>query len=149
MWQCSQQHTNREEAKFCSKCGEKRVERIVCSSCGAILEPDDAFCTACGHKRESAPAIPPEPAPVPEPIPSEPVPTPEPSEPAPAPEHKESFSFSFAGMTIESAEDEAAKSVKAKPPAKSAAPRSSTVNAALSFLLIGAVLGAAIYFLSR
>lgn len=57
MWQCSQQHDNKEEAKFCSKCGEKRITRVYCSECGSLLEPEDLFCTSCGHRRDTEPKL--------------------------------------------------------------------------------------------
>ena len=51
--QCPQcQFENREEAKFCKKCGNK-LERL-CTSCGHPHQVDSLFCEECGYNLESA-----------------------------------------------------------------------------------------------
>ena len=155
MWQCSQQHENREEAKFCAKCGDKRVERVVCSSCNAVMEPDDAFCVACGQKREGAPsmgavssrveALPlPPPVRIPEPTPTAPAPLPAaapvpPAAPAPLPASEDAFSFSFGGTTI-GAQTPVKKTKKSKGP---------MATGIVSFVAFGVLLLIALYLLSR
>lgn len=37
---------NRDEAKFCKKCGSKL--ELVCSKCNTLLSPDSLFCDECG-----------------------------------------------------------------------------------------------------
>lgn len=168
MWQCSQQHTNREEAKFCAKCGEKRVIRELCSECGTILEPEDVFCTACGHRRASAVAVeavaPPAVAPIvaPEPVrevppaPAAVAPVAAPPAPEPAPTaaaEEEPVTFSFGGALIEMKdESKAAKSAKAAAGSASGESKSgmsSTTTGILSFVIFAAVLGVALYLFSR
>lgn len=41
--------------KFCSACGRKVAEKTsnICNKCGAILEPDSMFCAECGAKVEA------------------------------------------------------------------------------------------------
>jgi hypothetical protein len=150
MWQCSRQHDNREEAKFCAKCGEKRVVRVLCQACAAVLEPDDVFCTSCGHKRDAQPAAAPVQAPEPAPVPVATTSPEPPAAPTVAPKAEppgESFSFSFGGTTIESVGPES----KAKAPSKAAGSggRNPFVTAILSFVVFAVLLGAALYFLSR
>ena len=41
------QYDNRENAKFCKKCGTKL--ELVCPACGYPVEPDSIFCDECGH----------------------------------------------------------------------------------------------------
>ena len=41
------QADNKEEAKFCRKCGEKFS--LICTKCGAENLPGDNFCDQCGH----------------------------------------------------------------------------------------------------
>jgi class 3 adenylate cyclase len=38
---------NREEAKFCSECGEKL--ELKCPKCGNEIKPSSKFCDECGH----------------------------------------------------------------------------------------------------
>jgi hypothetical protein len=163
MWQCSQQHENREEAKFCAKCGERRVERVICAACGTVLEPTDIFCISCGYKVEVkrapfaapvviAPPPPPPPPPVAEPVAvpvaaiATPAPPPvvavtEPATPAPTPDasQPEEFSFSFGGTTIGTKTP--VKQVK-----KSKSPMTTGI---MSFVVLGVLLLIAIYLLSR
>ena len=162
MWQCSQQHENREEAKFCAKCGEKRVERVICSACNSVLEPDDVFCVICGLKRGVAapvfeslplpapvvvpraappPVVEPPIAPAPPVVTAAPpvVPIAPPEPPAAAPPTGESFSFSFGGATIG-----AQTPVKKVKPAKSP-----MATGMLSFVVLGVLLLVALYLLSR
>ena len=169
MWQCSQQHENRDEAKFCGKCGEKRETRVSCSACGSKLEPEDVFCTSCGH-REAAKTVEPPKAPVQPPHPVEPARTAVPAPAVPAPKEEpaqppaappppveaavepppadEPVTFSFGGAKIEMID---AKSPRAPKPAASARGRgmSSMVSAIMGFVLIAAVLGAAFYLITR
>jgi uncharacterized membrane protein YvbJ len=42
------QFENREEAKFCLKCGEKL--EFKCPKCGKHLPSEAMFCDECGHK---------------------------------------------------------------------------------------------------
>jgi class 3 adenylate cyclase/tetratricopeptide (TPR) repeat protein len=42
------QFDNKEEAKFCKKCGTKL--ELVCSSCGHPYEEDSLFCEQCGQR---------------------------------------------------------------------------------------------------
>jgi hypothetical protein len=153
MWQCSQKHDNREEAKFCAKCGEKRVERIVCSACGTVLEPTDEFCIACGCKVAQEPAprpvvdLPP-PAPTGAPPPPPPAaaakpdvtPTVEPPIPASEPaKEEETFSFSFGGTTV-----------GAKTPVKKVKQsKSPMATGVISFVVLGILLLVALYLMSR
>ena len=51
------QFENREEAKFCLKCGEKL--EFKCPKCGKHLPSEAMFCDECGHKL----TLPPEPLP--------------------------------------------------------------------------------------
>lgn len=176
MWQCSQQHENRDEAKFCGKCGEKHVTRVQCSECGSLLEPDDEFCTSCGHRRDAAPKLaaltpavaavaPVAATPIEKPIPlvqaavaaaSIEVPTPE--EPTPEePPAEEPVTFSFGGMSI-AMKDDPSKPDKPKKTAKAGGSSSAgtrgrgmspTQSAILSFLLIAAVLGLAFYLVTH
>jgi hypothetical protein len=55
---CSKcQFENREEAKFCKKCGNKL--ELICPSCVHPYQPDSIFCDECGHDlREAKPATP-------------------------------------------------------------------------------------------
>jgi len=175
MWQCSQQHENRDEAKFCGKCGEKHVTPVHCSECGSLLEPDDEFCTSCGHRRDAAPKLaPPTPAvaavapvaatPIEKPVPlvkaaaaATPIEAPTPEEPTPEePQAEEPVTFSFGGMSIAMKDD---PSKPDKPKAAKAGGSSSagargrgmspTQSAILSFVLIAAVLGLAFYFVTH
>jgi hypothetical protein len=155
MWQCSRQHDNKDEAKFCGKCGEKRETRASCTACGAKLEPEDVFCTSCGHprKQEAVPAPMPAPVPVPAAVPEVPPPVPvEPPPPEPAvepqPPAEEPVTFSFGGAKIEMIDG---KSPKAAKPATSArrGGANQMVSAIMGFLLIAAVLGAAFYLITR
>jgi predicted amidophosphoribosyltransferase len=41
------QFENREEAKFCKKCGNKL--ELPCPSCGNPYQSDIIFCDECGH----------------------------------------------------------------------------------------------------
>jgi hypothetical protein len=41
------QFDNREEAKFCKKCGAKL--NLICPQCSTLLTPDSLFCDECGH----------------------------------------------------------------------------------------------------
>ena len=51
------QFENREEAKFCKKCGNKL--ELICPSCTHPYQPDSIFCDECGHDlREAKPAAP-------------------------------------------------------------------------------------------
>lgn len=51
------QFENREEAKFCKKCGNKL--ELLCPSCVHPYQPDSIFCDECGHDlREAKPAAP-------------------------------------------------------------------------------------------
>ena len=51
------QFENREEAKFCKKCGNKL--ELICPSCGHPYQPDSIFCDECGHDlRKAKPATP-------------------------------------------------------------------------------------------
>ncbi len=146
MWQCSQQHENKDEAKFCGKCGEKRETRVSCPACGTKLEPDDVFCTSCGQPRKV------EPAPAPVPVVAEPPPTPvaPPASPVvePPPAAEEPVTFSFGGAKI------AMIDAKSPPPAKAATVARSggmspMLSAILGFVLIGAVLGLAFYLVTH
>ena len=40
----------RENAKFCSECGEKVIKELKCKMCGNILMPNSKFCDECGTK---------------------------------------------------------------------------------------------------
>ena len=40
----------RENAKFCSECGEKVIKELKCKQCGNILKPNSKFCDQCGTK---------------------------------------------------------------------------------------------------
>ena len=160
MWQCTQQHENRDEAKFCGKCGEKRETRVLCSQCGTILEPDDVFCTSCGHPRNTEPK--PAPAPVVAPVapvqvtqPVEAAPTEipatiaaPPEEPAPEEPKDEPVTFSFGGAMIEM-KDDPSKPDRLKKPSGGKRGMSSTMTAILSFALIAAVLWLALYLITR
>ena len=44
------QFDNKEEAKFCKKCGTKLEP--TCPSCGHAYEEDSLFCEQCGQKLE-------------------------------------------------------------------------------------------------
>lgn len=178
MWQCSHQHENRDSAKFCGKCGEPRVVRVPCARCGSILEPEDIFCTACGHPREAveqapplpppvrepepapAPRVQPAPAPVPPPVeakpPAEPeaapVPEAEPpdAEPPEAEPKEEPVTFSFGGAVIEMKESpEAAKSTGPIRRRPPAEGVSPMQSAILSFIVIVVLFGLALYFITR
>ena len=46
---------NREEAKFCKKCGEKL--ELKCPSCGHEYDSDSVFCDECGHDLRNPPLI--------------------------------------------------------------------------------------------
>lgn len=162
MWQCSRQHENKDEAKFCGKCGEKRETRVLCSACGAQLEPEDVFCTSCGHPRKAEPApasvavaVPPQtPAPVtPPPTPVAPSPVPvasSPTEPAvePPPPVEEPVTFSFGGAKIEMIDGKSPRAAKATASARKQG-MSPMLSAILGFVLIAAVLGAAFYLVTR
>jgi len=41
------QYSNREGAKFCTKCGTKL--ELKCPSCGHPYDPESVFCDECGH----------------------------------------------------------------------------------------------------
>jgi hypothetical protein len=156
MWQCSQQHENRDEAKFCNKCGEKRVMPARCAACGATLQTEDEFCTACGHRREGEPH-PVTPVPVLAPVTAaEPVRVDVPapaletvvSDPLPAaskPEH-EPVTFSFGGATIAMKDDSRPDTAKPAVRRKGLSP---ALTAILSFALFAAVLWLALYFVTR
>ena len=48
---CSKcQFDNKEEAKYCKKCGTKL--KLVCPSCGQAYEEDSLFCEHCGQRLE-------------------------------------------------------------------------------------------------
>jgi hypothetical protein len=152
MWQCSRQHENREEARFCGKCGERRVLRVHCTQCGAVVEPEDFFCTSCGHPRESAPesAAPPL-TPPPEPAPAPPAPPAAAAAP-PTPTKPEPITFSFGGAVIEMEPTAAAApkepgAIRRRPPAPENL--SPVQSAILSFLVIAVLLGLALYFITR
>lgn len=72
--------------KFCTKCGNKLAEGAVCKNCGTELAPNTKFCTKCGHRvEEEIPATPAEPV---SPVPSETVIQPPPTpaiQPPPTP----------------------------------------------------------------
>lgn len=155
MWQCSQQHENREEAKFCSQCGEKRVTRVYCSECGSLLEPEDVFCTSCGHRRD----VEPKPAVV-SPTPVVPTSVEQPREAAPVaalpnnPSPAEPVTFSFGGAKIAMGDnpkrqEPAVKTVPASAPTARSGGMSSTQSAILGFLVSAAVLGLAFYLITR
>lgn len=138
MWQCSQQHENRDAAKFCSKCGEVGATPVKCSQCGSALEPEDLFCTSCGHRLD------PEPAALASAVPEAAVATaalevPKPDEPV---------TFSFGG-TIVTMKDDLAKPDKAAKVSASGGKMSSAQSAILSFVLIAVVLGLAFYLITR
>lgn len=159
MWQCSQQHENREEAKFCSKCGEKRETRVYCPGCGTLLEPEDLFCTSCGHRRDA------EPAPVPKPevvltAPVVPASVVQPVQSAPLsasaqdPSPAEPVTFSFGGTKIPMGDnpkmpEPAVRTVPASAPTSSSGGMNSTQSAILGFVLSAAVLGLAFYLITR
>jgi hypothetical protein len=151
MWHCTQQHENREEAKFCSKCGEKRVTRTVCSKCGSLLEPEDVFCTSCGHPRDaeqqpppaSAPVTPKAHAPMEVPVPQAQVIA---NAPQQQPEAEKPVTFSFGGATIAMKDDSKPDTAKPARPRKG---MSAAMSGILSFVLIAAVLGAALYLITR
>jgi len=153
MWQCSRQHENREEAKFCGKCGERRVIRVHCAQCGAVVEPEDSFCTNCGHPRENAAESAPPPSPAPEPA----VATPPASEPKPALEPpskaEEPVTFSFGGAIIEMKEPPDAPKTSGSGPVRRARPANEgltpTQSAILSFIVFAVLLGLALYFITR
>ncbi|MCX5852686.1 MAG: zinc ribbon domain-containing protein, partial [Deltaproteobacteria bacterium] len=44
---------NRDEAKFCKKCGLQFA--IICPQCNATNTPDSAFCEECGYNLTKAP----------------------------------------------------------------------------------------------
>ena len=44
------QFENREEAKFCKKCGNKL--ELLCPSCGHPYQVDSIFCDECGQRLE-------------------------------------------------------------------------------------------------
>jgi class 3 adenylate cyclase/tetratricopeptide (TPR) repeat protein len=46
------QFDNKEEAKFCKKCGTKL--KLACPSCGQPYEEDSIFCEQCGQKLDEA-----------------------------------------------------------------------------------------------
>ena len=48
------QSDNKEEAKFCKKCGTKL--ELVCPSCRHPYEEDSLFCEQCGQKLEGVAA---------------------------------------------------------------------------------------------
>jgi hypothetical protein len=138
MWQCSQHHENRDGAKFCAKCGEKRIENVVCSACATTLEPEDEFCTSCGLKRGGQPAAPPIESHVVEAAAPPAAPPPAPAA-ASAPA-AEPFRFNFGGAVIEASDEP-------KKPKKSA--KSPMTTAALSFVLFAVLLVIALYLASR
>ncbi len=164
MWQCSKQHENREEAKFCGKCGEMRIVRAHCSKCGALLEPEDVFCTSCGHPCNSEP----EPAASASAFvaPVEATPFEESALPTEAtvatatteePQAEEPVTFSFGGMSIAMKDDPTKPERAAKPAKAGGSPStgargggmSSVQSAILSFVLIAAVLGLAFYLVTK
>ena len=178
MWQCSQQHENKEEAKFCSKCGEKRVVQVYCTECGTLLEQDDLFCTSCGHQRDTQPQVMAKPAPVTPvvqaPIVSTPVVLPTPVVPAqvvqsvvsPAqtvpptalPQEsiaEEPVSFRFGGALIPMGAEPQKQQQTARPMAGSVPPSagiggmSSVQSAILGFVAILVVLGLVFYLVGR
>lgn len=157
MWQCSQQHENRENSKFCSRCGEKRVVPFYCSQCGSLLEPEDVFCTSCGQRRDAEPEVAAAPsAAVEVPVAKPPAPV-APEVPAPAPgvaPPEEPVTFSFGGAKIAMGND------PRKPPNVVAAPAGSaqpvrrgrltpTQSAILGFVVSAAVLGLAFYLVNH
>jgi hypothetical protein len=154
MWHCSQQHQNRDEAKFCGKCGEHRDTRPRCSECGSSLEPEDSFCTSCGQPRATeAKLAAPTPAPV---APVEASIEASVTKASPVSvelKADEPVTFSFGGMSIAMKDDPGKPDKTAKASGTSAGARSgrmsSTTSAILSFLLIAAVLGLAFYLVTR
>jgi uncharacterized OB-fold protein len=168
MWQCSQQHDNREEARFCSKCGEKRETRVYCSECATLLEPEDLFCTSCGHRRDieskrvSAPAtvratsVAATPIEAPAPRPAE-VAVVEPADVAAPPKDSnaaEPVTFSFGGAKIPMGDNPkrpgpAVKTVPADAPTTRVGRLSSTQSMILGFVVSAALLGLAFYLITR
>jgi Double zinc ribbon len=162
MWQCSQQHDNREEAKFCSKCGEKRETRVYCPECGSLLEPGDMFCTSCGHPRDTEPKTVSAPATAPptyvRAAPIEP-PAPRPVEAAVAapprePNPGEPLTFSFGGAKLAMGDnpkrpESAVTTVLANTPATPAGGMSSAKSMIIGFAVSAAVLGLAFYLITR
>ncbi len=150
MWQCSQQHENRDGAKFCAKCGERRVETVLCSACGTKLEPEDDFCTSCGLKRGGQPisetvaspkveipaTAPPVIAAAPV-VAAVPVAPPAPAVSAPA---AEPFRFNFGGAVIEATDEPKKVKKSGKGP---------MTTAMLSFVLFAVLLVIALYLASR
>ena len=161
MWQCSQHHDNKEEAKFCSKCGEKRETRVYCPECGSLLEPDDMFCTSCGHPRDTEPKPVSAPATAPpayvraalieptDPRPVEAVVDAPPKEPNAA----EPVTFSFGGAKLAMGDTpkrtEAALTVPANMPPPRGGGMSSVQSMIIGFVVSAAVLGLAFYLVTR
>jgi hypothetical protein len=153
MWHCSQQHENRDEAKFCGKCGEKRDTKARCPECRTVLEAEDVFCTSCGHAREAgvvaaavvAAAVAPV-AVAPIVVVAVPEPSTAPVAEVPKAEEPEPVTFSFGGAKI--AMKDPSKPEVAKPAARRSG-MNPLVTTILSFVLIGGVLLLALYFVTR
>jgi len=47
---------NREERRFCSKCGA--ALSLACGACGFVNDPGDEFCGGCGQRVRAATATP-------------------------------------------------------------------------------------------
>lgn len=47
-WKCTCGAEN--SGKFCSECGAKKVEELICPNCKSKVEADDKFCEECGQK---------------------------------------------------------------------------------------------------
>jgi len=124
------------------------VIKALCSQCGTMLEPEDAFCTSCGHRRDAEPV--PTPPPVISPVEVAAPPAPPTVAPVEEPKAEEPVTFSFGGTMVAMKDD----SKSPEKPAKvgGGAPgrgMSSTQSAILSFVLIAVVLGVAFYFVTK
>lgn len=47
-WECICGHRNTGTALYCENCGEKKIDRTKCESCGATLKRGSSFCSNCG-----------------------------------------------------------------------------------------------------
>lgn len=47
-WECVCGQRNTGTALYCENCGQKKIDRTKCESCGATLKRGSSFCSSCG-----------------------------------------------------------------------------------------------------